>query len=267
MTHKIVILYSGGLDSLIMKRFAEVNYPNADVVCVWYDIGQEYARKEEAVLPDFVIKHKFDWLDSQTTAASKDGSASGNIYIPGRNMVLATAVACKYLPDEVWLGALAGETHEQATDKNYDFLKYLNRTLSYVLSPFTTSIKARFPLAGAGFNKLRAVKWAVENGVSHEAILKSSSCLSGEAGNCGQCIVCFRRWGIFKQLGIPAEKYNIHPLEAHANREVIEEMMFGTHYDDERKSEVMPAVPEEIKDEVRKIHNIKQLRRPLNETS
>lgn len=267
MTQKILILYSGGLDSLIMKRFAEVNYPLAEVTCVWYDIGQEYARKEEAVLPDFVIKHKFDWLDAQTTAASKEGSASGNIYIPGRNLVLAVAAACKYLPDEVWLGALAGETHDQATDKNYDFLKYLNRTLGYVLSPFTTSIKARFPLAGAGFNKLRAVKWATENGVSNEAILKSSSCLSGETGNCGKCIVCFRRWGIFKQLGIPAEHYNVHPLECQSNWDVIEEMMFGTHYDDERKSEVMPAVPEETKDAVRRMHQVKQKSRPLNEIS
>lgn len=245
MKKKIVILYSGGLDSLIMKRYAEVHNPDVDVICVWYDIGQAYARKEEAVLPSFVIKHKLDWLESDTVLVGKEGSASGNIFIPGRNLVLATAVACNYLPDEVWMGALLGEMHEDSTDKNYKFAVMASNTLTYVLSPFkATGVKVKFPLADANFNKLRAVEWAVKNGVTVADILKSSSCLSGEAGNCGACVVCFRRWGIFKQLGIVGEIYNVDPLTVDANLDMVGEMLHGTHYDDDRKSEILPALPD-----------------------
>lgn len=240
---KILILYSGGLDSLIMKRWAEVHYPDAEVVCSWYDIGQEYNDKERAVLPPFVEQLKLDWLSTDTVAQGKDGSASGNIYIPGRNLVLATAGACKHLPDEVWMGALQGEVHDKATDKNWEFIARASDTLSYVLSPFKpTGVKVKFPLASAGLNKLTATKWALENGVSRETIVHSSSCLSGERGNCGTCIVCFRRWGIFRQLGLH-ESYNKHPLHSEENLNVAIEMMYGTHYDDDRKAEILPALP------------------------
>jgi|SRR6185437_14709644 len=241
---KILILFSGGLDSLTMKRYADVMYPDAEVTCVYYDLGQEYAHKEMAVLPSFVEKLKLDWLDQNTTSKGKDGSASGSIYIPGRNLALAVNAACKYLPDEVWMGALLGETHDNATDKNWEFLNRASETLSYVLSPFKPSgVKVRFPLAEGGFNKLTATKWALEHGISKEEVLRSSSCLSGEEGNCGSCIVCFRRWGIFRQLGFE-ENYNVHPLLCEENLEVVLEMMYGTHYDFHRQEEILPALPD-----------------------
>jgi len=241
---KICILFSGGLDSLIMKRYAEVAYPDAEVTCCWYNIGQEYNEKERAVLPEFVQQLKLDWLvPNESTAQGKDGSTSGDIFIPGRNLVLAVAAACKYLPDQLWLGALHGELHDSATDKNWTFVEKASDTLSYVLSPFLPKgVEIRFPLADEGFNKLTATKWALDNGVPKEAILKSSSCLSGEAGNCGKCIVCFRRWGIFTQLGLE-EEYNVHPLECDENAKVAKEMLFGTYYDNDRRQEIIPALP------------------------
>ena len=249
----ILILYSGGLDSLIMARFAEVRYPNAKVTKVFYDIGQPYAAKEIAALPADVIQRKLPWLSPEFTPVGKEGSASGDIIIPGRNMLLATAAACMYLPDEIWMGALQGETHEGSTDKNYPFLNRLNETLAYVLRPFyegppwrsKAPAVARFPLADAGFNKLRAVRWALQNGITEAQIKASSSCLSGEPGNCGRCVVCLRRWGIFRQLGIPQEQYNVDPLTTPELSALAHAMVTGNHYDEDRTSEILPALPED----------------------
>jgi 7-cyano-7-deazaguanine synthase in queuosine biosynthesis len=239
---KIVILYSGGLDSLIMKRYAEVKHPDAEVLCVFYDIGQEYLEKEKAALPDFVIQRKLDWLGAGVSAQSKDGSTSGGIYIPGRNLVLATLVACADLPDQIWMGALLGETVPHGTDKNWEFIERTNETLAYVLSPFhPTGPKIHFPLAEAGFNKLTATAWALTNGVSEQEVLDSSSCLSGESGKCGHCVVCFRRWGIFTQLGLH-EDYNVDPLSVPENQKIIYEMLYGDYYDENRKVEILPAL-------------------------
>lgn len=242
----ILILYSGGLDSMIMKRLAEVEYPDSTVTCVFYNIGQEYAAKEIAALPEFVIQRELPWLshDFDGQVKSKEESASGSIYIPGRNMLLATAAACHYLPDEIWLGALQGETHNSATDKNYEFLTRLNYTLAYVLKPFKRNVALRFPLADRGLSKLRAVQWAVENGITQDQIRATSSCLSGEAGNCGRCVVCLRRWGIFKQLGF-SEAYNVDPLETQELRELVSAMTCTDHYDQDRRNEILPALPED----------------------
>lgn len=240
---KIVILYSGGLDSLVMKTMADKEYPDAEVHCVFYDIGQEYADKEKAALPSYVEQRSLPWLQG-TEALGKMESHSGNIYIPGRNLVLATVAACQLLPDQIWMGALLGETHSAATDKNFEFLARTNQTLNYVLSPFLQSVEVRFPLAEAGFSKLTATKYALDNGIPPETLKATSSCLSGEPGNCGHCVVCLRRWGIFKQLGF-SEEYNIHPLEVPENQRMIYEMLTGDYYDHHRKAEILPALTDE----------------------
>jgi hypothetical protein len=85
------------------------------------------------------------------------------------------------------------------------------------------------------------VKWALKSGLSKEELLATSSCLSGEPGNCGHCVVCLRRWGIFTQLGI-REEYNRDPLSCEENRAIIDEMLYGNHYDESRKEEILPAL-------------------------
>lgn len=253
----ITILYSGGLDSLIMHHLAVVS--GYKVRCLWYDIGQPYNEKELAALPDFVERRTLEWLTplaNNTTVPHTEGikgkgTETGQIYIPGRNAVLVTAAACMTLADEIWLGALLGETHKAATDKNDEFRSLVSTLLDYTLKPFRQDSPApfqvRFPLADSGFNKLTSVAWALKAGLSKEKILATSSCLSGEPGNCGHCVVCFRRWGIFSQLGF-SETYNVSPLEQDSNLKIVDEMMKFeySYYDDHRKSEILPALTPEF---------------------
>lgn len=241
---RIVILYSGGLDSLIMAEYAKENYPHHEVIKVFFDIGQEYNWKERAALPPDVIIHDMRWYQAQ--GVDKDGINSGSIFIPGRNQVLLTIAACKYLPDEIWLGALQGEIHDKATDKNYKFRDKMNDVLGYVLSPFKENIKVRFPLAEAGWGKLEAARWALNHGMK-DKLLASSSCMHPAYDNCGECVVCIRRWGIFTQLGIH-EDYVVDPVFAPSNKKMLLEMidsvlgLYETHYDVYRLREILPAL-------------------------
>lgn len=241
---KIVILYSGGLDSAVMSKFAEAYYPEAEIIRVWYDIGQAYADKERKSLPSNVLQLRLDWPTIKDDTRSRGGNCkSGPIMIPGRNLVLVTAAACTFLPEEVWLGALAGETHARATDKNFEFLEHVNTTLRYVLSSFSQGTKLVFPLAH--LSKLGTVKLALDLGFTQDDLRHTSSCLSGESGNCGKCIVCFRRFCIFHQLGF-TESYNVNPLTVADNWEVVKEMLKGdkSYYDANRREEILPAFPQ-----------------------
>lgn len=245
---KILILYSGGLDSKIMELYAKINHPNDEIKKVWFDIGQEYSEKEMKCLDSDVDIRKIDYL-KDFKCVGKEGNPCGNIMIPGRNAVLALLGSSIYLPDEIWLGALCGETHKEATDKNYEFLENFNTFVNYVLSPYTKKeIKLRFPLADAGFGKLDSVKWALENGLTKEELLLTSSCLSGEKGNCGVCIVCVRRWGIFKQLGIH-EKYNNSLFFNKESLIYLKEIITNDYYDKYRKEEIIPALKMQFKTE------------------
>ena len=248
---KIAILYSGGLDSVLMYKYFKTLYPNSErhgePICIYYNIGQEYNFKElksiELSNVDVIVKN-VDWLTSDNELISKEGSLSGNIIIPGRNAVLSTLAACQYDVDEIWLGALQGEIHDKSTDKNYKFIKKWNDLVSYVLQK---DVQIRFPFADLGWGKLDLVKHATaHNWITIDQLKNTSSCLSGEPNNCGHCVVCFRRWGIFTQLGF-SEEYNIHPLNVESNLKMALVMIQGEqsgecHYDKYRRDEIIPAL-------------------------
>lgn len=236
---KVVILHSGGLDSTLMYELArEEEY---DVTAVYFDLGHEYAQKEKQALPPFV--EVIDVSQLQAKGVGKAGNGMNNIFIPGRNMLLATMAAAKYVPDEIQLGALPGEIHDQATDKNEKFRNLYNQCLTYVMSPFG-DVELHYPFVERDMNKIDITRQGVDRGFS-SLILNSSSCMSGEKGACGRCGVCIRRAGIFQQLGLE-EKYNVDPQTAPENRKLIFDIIKAeienddSHYDHNRRDELIP---------------------------
>lgn len=201
---KIVILYSGGLDSYLMKKYAEVKYPSAEVKCVYYKHGAPAEDAEVKNLPSYVEVRSVDWLgDAITPVSKKSDPFAGSVYIPGRNAVFSVLAACQELPDEVWLGALADECNEKGTDKNYKFLSLVNSLLSYTLSPFVDRIAVKFPFADNGWTKVDAVKWALENGVEANDLKTTVSCWVQDGDKpCGECKQCVKRFFVFALNGI-----------------------------------------------------------------
>jgi len=263
---KVVILYSGGLDSFVMWKIAEKE--GYDYKLVHFDIGQPYAKKElEAIkkLGEKVEIRKVDWINSEEQIKGKKDNFS--IFIPGRNLTLASLAASIYLPDEVWLGALMGEIHKDATDKNLTFLNETNKLFKYVFSPFERQPQVKFPLVDRKMGKFEEVKWLIDNGIPKEEILETSSCLSGEEGKCGTCMVCCRRHYIFKELGF-SEKLNKHPLENPNNVKMILKMIdneltnSNDHYDEYRRKEILPGLCKEYNLEYNK-ENLKILKEKL----
>jgi len=249
---KIVILYSGGLDSFIMKKLAESK--GYETKLVHFDIGQGYSKKEMDAIHNSgydVEIRKVDWLRPQQELSGKQENNSGNIFIPGRNLILSSLAASIYLPDEVHMGGLKGEDHAGATDKTKTFIDKTNDTWSYVYSPFDTIPKLVFPLVDQNWGKFEAVKWLYENDhATKEEILSTSSCLSdSESKNCGTCVVCCRRKYIFKQLGFE-EEYENEPLTGKDNLNMIIEMLKTdpntpdneVHYDKWRRREIIPGL-------------------------
>ena len=214
---RIVICFSGGLDSMMMVALAKHRHPDAEIICLFFDHGQDSARAEIQALPSYVKVRVVDWLDHEVKAVPKKSDPfAGPIYIPGRNMVFAALAACQYLPDEVWMGTLWDEANEQATDKNLVFLDKLNDTLRYVLSPFSDSVRVRFPFVESGWTKTDALRYLLGVGaVSKSDIAQTTSCWHNVTGTpCGLCKQCVKRALIMYQFGITEKHESLHhPLD------------------------------------------------------
>jgi 7-cyano-7-deazaguanine synthase in queuosine biosynthesis len=211
---KIVILYSGGLDSFLMKKYAEKNYPNADVKCIYYAHGADSEEVEIDRLPEYVEIRTIDWLSPTgiRPVSKKSDPFASAIYIPGRNLVFAALAASQELPDEVWMGTLFDEDNEQATDKNEKFRAMTSEVLSYVLSPFINGCKVRFPFVEEKMSKVDTVKWAIET--FGKAIIpelkETTSCWHNDGVPCGECKQCVKRFLVMKLNGID-EVYKVDP--------------------------------------------------------
>jgi 7-cyano-7-deazaguanine synthase in queuosine biosynthesis len=244
----IIILYSGGLDSYILYRYAKKMHPDDNIKAIYWNHYQEAAKIEISRLPNFVEVRNVDWMNLKGKfPIDCPGKNEGAIYIPGRNLIFMALCACEDLPDEIWMGAYNGETHNKATDKNYQFLWGLNSILNYVLSPFygDKKIECKFPLADLGMTKLKSVDWALKNGVTKEELIATYSCYAGDGGLCGECIQCIKRWSIFGQHGF-TEKYNVNPATTKQGLLTFGEMirceLGGEHpyYNQESIDEILP---------------------------
>lgn len=213
---KIVILYSAGLDSLLMHHFAKMWYPDTEIKCLYYKHGADSEDKEIALLPDFVEVRVIDWLGENCKPVSKKSDPfAGNIYIPGRNMVFATLAASQELPDQIWMGVLRDENNEAATDKNSEFLSRVNGLIGYVLSPFHYGPRVVFPLDEHGWTKSLALRAALDSGLSVEDVKKTVSCWHFNTEKnlpCGECKQCLKRALVFKSVGLEEEHVAESPL-------------------------------------------------------
>ena len=229
----IVILYSGGLDSLMMEKFAKLYYPDAKITGLFFDHGQDSVARELRYLPDWVKVKTIDWLGDEIKPRSKKSDPfAGAIYIPGRNLVFCVLAASYYQPDEIWLGTLADENNENATDKNDIFIEKTEDVINYVLSPFVENIQIRFPLAERGWSKIDALKFLLNSGsLTRKDILKTTSCWFHIVDKpCGQCKQCLKRALVLWNFDIVEEHENLLPLDP--NNQICMNLM--TQYEEEK---------------------------------
>lgn len=212
---KIIILYSGGLDSFVLYHWTKKKYPNCEIKCIYYDYGNPVCRTEISKLPEFVTVKNIDWFDNSTEklVGKKEEDHKGNIYIPGRNMVFAVLTAAQELPDYIFMGGLYEEAHNAATDKNVKFINKFNDLVNYVLSPFKDKISLIFPFVDELYTKSMVIDWALNNGIQPDILGKLYSCFNYSENGlpCGECHSCMRSFSFFYKKGIPI-KFSRHPF-------------------------------------------------------
>lgn len=215
---KVSIMFSGGLDSMIMYNYAIAC--DLDPVCIYVDLGHPYAHKEKAAMARrsrWMPKVEIIELSTLWHLIEKRMS---NQIIPSRNVLLAV-IGGMFSP-EVWLGALDGEQLGKEHDKSPRFFEDTTKLLTFTNEFFqpTTTVFAPFGL----MSKSETLEWALEYGVPLEELLATSSCYDGEKGKCGVCLTCVKRRLAFLANGIEEPGYDVPLLDSPYMQELIREI-------------------------------------------
>lgn len=168
-----VLLYSGGLDSLIAWYY--LDKPEA----LYVDIGHRYRSKEVEAIKKLPIYYK--------TAYSNWGMfEEDNAHIPGRNLIFGMYAAARGY-DKIYLVAQKGE--QNVPDRTSKFFEEMSKILSF---HFERDIKFINPFPD--MTKTEMVRWYIDNNLPINDLLTSISCYSKEPGHCGRCSSCFRKF-------------------------------------------------------------------------
>jgi len=218
-----ILLYSGGLDSLIAWE-----YLHRRPIRIFLDAGHRYAAEEESRLPA-------DIFIDRTTDLSKFEPANG--IIPGRNMAFALAAA-RHLPKEggtIWFSV---QKYEQSTvDKRPAAFQTISRALS---ANFGARIRVRSPFWA--MTKTEMVRWYLDHAGENAAedLRAAWSCYAPTNNeHCGNCGACIRKYIALSVAGIDTSGiFAMNPPESPTAAEYIARAESG-YYPEERALDML----------------------------
>ena len=218
MSHDLVIMYSGGLDSLIAYHYA--NSKKLSPLCLHLNMGQPYAEKELAS-----INRKSEWHPPVCVLSITDlypliSTRLTNQIIPSRNVLLA--VIGSMLAPRVWINALDGEQNGKEHDKSPKFYDDASSLLTFTNDFFqpTSVIESPFTCMSKG----EVIKWALAYGIPTDVLINTSSCYDDTEMKCGKCLTCVKRYLAFLENDIDEPGYLVDPLKTDYFHELSREI-------------------------------------------
>jgi len=192
-----VLLFSGGMDSLIAYFYVTSYYEEPIDACLFVDVGQRYRDMEiEACLKVKSLKEDFPLRIRKGPDLSI--SEAPDAYIPLRNLYLiCEAVTCFSGVKKIYIACQRGENY--VSDRSLTFTE-----LTSVLLEKLEGVRVVNPLIYV--TKIDMVEWYVENSFPIDLLYATVGCYNPINGkHCGQCSACFRRSVAFEYCGLPLD--------------------------------------------------------------
>ena len=210
MLEKVVVVYSGGMDSFTVLNTAIQN--GLDVYALSFDYGQKHGKELKIaaqVCRELGVSHKIvditainDLMANSSLTSDADipeghyeDDSMKSTVVPNRNMVLlsmAIAYAVSLEASKVYYGAHSGD-HHIYPDCRPEFVDAMNAVSSIanyqsvnIVTPFLHSSKGDILKAGLEMNLDYAKTW---------------TCYNGREKSCGKCGACCERLDAFREQG------------------------------------------------------------------
>jgi len=196
---KSVLLFSGGMDSLIM------NYLLKPDVLLVIPHGNKYEKQEMECIKRLINKKIIDKKKVVFDKSLQLGQFErDDAIIPNRNLYFITLAT--HYGETIYLGSVYGD---RSLDKSKVFFKKCENMFNFLYMEQhwckgrTFSISAPFK----NLTKTELIDEYIYNGGSRDALLESYSCYAGNNKPCGVCKPCFRKWVSLKNNNINTDKY------------------------------------------------------------
>lgn len=190
-------LISGGVDSTVMALQNKV-IPN-----IHFNLGGKYSEIEEKKVKNlgehFGLDIKYEVLEGIA-----DNEQGNKMFVPARNLLMATYVVAKYNADIINIAGIKGD---KVCDKSPSAFKKFSQVLSVASNK---KVKVRSPFWDKTKGDL--IKWFFSryDEVDWEDVY---SCYNGGEKHCGDCPACFRKAVGEKVAGVfNKSMYLVNPL-------------------------------------------------------
>jgi len=241
ITKPVVVLFSGGVDSLAALVFARECYGPDNVLAVYCDVGHRYRGKEIKAVETICKMLKQDYvIENRLFLGDLELPPEQNALIPYRNSFFIL-LAGLHVSDKNGLimlqNIVAGES--STWDRRPEFNNVMSDLL-HVADPKQVRLKAPHQ----GKTKTEIFEYLKEK-VSKGVIFRTVGCYSPEHNHCGQCSSCLRRavalWNADLKEGL--DEYANDIREWDGIQGYIERMKQGV-YDQSRVDETFKAFKE-----------------------
>ena len=197
----VTVLFSGGVDSLCVARWAQARF--SDVHGVYYCVGQKYAARESSQATELAKKIHLPF-NIQAALILREDPVTARVEL--RNLFFIELAGLG--SDAVCYGELLAE---EPTDKRPVFRRRLQTLLrSQRETPF--HIYAPF----AKYTKSQMIREYIRQ-YGTEFLTDSVACFDAD-GACGACMSCFNRWLAWEENNLSLESYRVHPAQAMLER-------------------------------------------------
>lgn len=212
MTHKAVVIFSGGMDSFTVLN--QVKQQGAEIYAITFNYGQRHVKEVQSAINicrKLTINHKV--IDISVINQLIAGSAlTENIavpeghyqadnmkqtVVPNRNMILlslAVGYAVSIGADQVYYGAHSGD-HAIYPDCRPEFVNKIN-DLCQIANYHPVNIITPF----LHHSKIDILTTGLKMGLDYS---DTWTCYNGRAKACGLCGACQERLEAFRLNGVP----------------------------------------------------------------
>jgi len=226
--NKSVLLFSGGMDSLIFNYLL-----NPDILLI-LPHGNKYEEQEIKHIHNLINKGIIDKNKVIFDKSLQLGQwERDDAIILNRNLFFIT-LATLY-GETIYLGSVYGD---RSLDKSNKFFYLCEKMFNYLFQDQHYCEARNFKI-GSPYKRLtktKLVKLYLNKGGNPEHLLESYSCYEGTEP-CGVCKPCFRKWVSLECNNIKTNNYfKINPWEAKWLDEILPKVMKGEYRGKEDKN-------------------------------
>ncbi len=215
----LVVVVSGGMDSVTLAHYAKHSYPNYDINLISFDYGQRHSKEldfaAQCAKDIEAADHKIVDLKSITqlvgaSSLTSDQEVPDGHYaeesmkqtvVPNRNMIMlaiAAGWAVTLGADMVLTGVHAGD-HFIYPDCRPEFIGAVNNAIVTATEGFSSWGDRAVFAPFVHISKSKIVEIGVPIGVDYS---HTWSCYKGGDIHCGRCGTCVERKEAFREAGI-----------------------------------------------------------------